>query len=93
PDASQLAVFASVLGDAGSADIACDAVRQTQPDRTTLDAARSADTPELPSTPPPLQASQDAAHRTGEGSLADRPHTERQAETRDDGPRFATHGG
>ena len=35
PDASQLAAFASVLGDAGSDDIACDAVRQAQPDQAT----------------------------------------------------------
>ncbi|ACC70881.1 TetR/AcrR family transcriptional regulator [Paraburkholderia phymatum] len=33
PDASQLVVFASVLGDAGSEDIACDAVREAQADQ------------------------------------------------------------
>ncbi len=82
PDASQLAVFASVLGDAGSADIACDAVRQAQADQTACDAAPSAGTPEPPSTARTPQTSQNAADRTD---------TEPQADTRDDGPRYAAH--
>ena len=50
PDASQLAVFASVLGDAGSDDIACEAVRQAQTDQATHGSAPPAGTSEPPST-------------------------------------------
>ncbi|BCF97442.1 TetR family transcriptional regulator [Paraburkholderia sp. PGU19] len=94
PDASQLAVFASVLGDAGSADIACDAVRQaaeagSQP--------ASASEQQTQSTPQALQQhpSTDAVHRPAPGSFAQSAQAaqaDRQADTRDYGTHYATHG-
>ncbi|SKC78931.1 transcriptional regulator, TetR family [Burkholderia sp. CF099] len=91
PDASQLAVFASVLGDAGSADIACDAVRQAA-DAGSQPAVASE--PQTQSTPqaPQQHPSTDAAHRTGLVSFAQPAQADRQAETRDYGTHYATHG-
>ncbi|MEM5437266.1 TetR/AcrR family transcriptional regulator [Paraburkholderia diazotrophica] len=92
PDASQLATFASVLGDAGSADIACDAVREAQADV----AAHSASPDDVhtrmptPGTPqhPPMHA---------EPNADTQPHIEparssEQADAHDAGSRFAAHG-
>ncbi|ALP62742.1 TetR/AcrR family transcriptional regulator [Paraburkholderia caribensis] len=92
PDASQLAVFASVLGDAGSADIACDAVRQAA-----QDGAQAASEPQTPSAPQASQPhpSTDAVHRSGLGSFAQPAQpaqADRPADTRDYGAHYATHG-
>ncbi|MGT2471238.1 TetR/AcrR family transcriptional regulator [Paraburkholderia terrae] len=93
PDASQLAVFASVLGDAGSADIACDAVRQAAQDGSQT---ASASEPQTQSTPqaPQQQPSTDAVHRTGLGSFAQPAQpaqADRQSDTRTCGTYYATH--
>lgn len=89
PDASQLAVFASVLGDAGSADIACDAVRQAAQDRSQT---ASASEPQTQSTPQaPQQPSTDAVHRTGLEPFAQPAQADRQTDTRNCGTYCATH--
>ncbi|MBN3757257.1 TetR/AcrR family transcriptional regulator [Paraburkholderia sp. Tr-20389] len=79
PDASQLAVFASVLGDAGSDDIACDAMRQAQADQQ----ANQATQPD-----PPTSAAQHAA----DGSRAEPTPAQSQSDTPEPGTRFAAHG-
>ncbi|WP_109478385.1 TetR/AcrR family transcriptional regulator [Paraburkholderia sp. C35] len=99
PDASQLAVFASVLGDAGSADIACDAVRdaqancaaasETQPDET-------ADTSATQAQPAAPQASQltappDAVKRVAASPFPQAVHSDRQADARDYGSHYVAH--
>ncbi|ALL64937.1 transcriptional regulator, TetR family [Paraburkholderia caribensis MBA4] len=94
PDASQLAVFASVLGDAGSADIACDAVRQAAQDGAQAASSSEPQTQSTPQASPP-HPSTDAAHRTGLGSFAQpvQPaQADRPADTRDYGTHYATHG-
>lgn len=95
PDASQLAVFASVLGDAGSDDIACDAVRQAAQAGSQ---AAPASEPRTQASPHASQAhpSKDAVHRTGLGSFAQPAQpvqADRQADSRDYGTtHYATHG-
>ncbi|BFG73790.1 TetR/AcrR family transcriptional regulator [Paraburkholderia terrae] len=90
PDASQLAVFASVLGDAGSADIACDAVRQAAQDGSQT---ASASEPQTQSTPqaPQQHPSTDAAHRTALESFGQPAQADRQSDTRNCGTYYATH--
>jgi AcrR family transcriptional regulator len=90
PDTSQLAVFASVLGDAGSADIACDAVRAAQADQTARVMAPGAPTSPIADEPAPQAAT--PTPPTPQASLAERAHVERQAETHDYGTHYAAHG-
>jgi hypothetical protein len=100
PDASQLAVFASVLGDAGSADIACEAARDGACDAAcdaACDSQRASELAEPPHTPPTAQAqpSTDAAYRASANAAAqpvEAAHASRQTDTREPGARYAAHG-
>jgi AcrR family transcriptional regulator len=75
PDASQLAMFASVLGDAGKADIGCDAVEEAQAQAAARgDAAPTADAA-APQSSPSQPPSTDAVRRTDAASSAEPRHT------------------
>jgi len=73
PDTSQLSVFASVLGDAGSDDLACDAVREVQAQTAAAQAE----------APAPAAAAQEP------DTFGDSPSGTRQAEAREPFARYA----
>jgi AcrR family transcriptional regulator len=87
PDTSQLSVFASVLGDAGSEDLACDAVRavqaQTQPAAETATAHAEAQ------SPAPEASTPEAKQADEPDSFGDPAHGTRQADAREPFPRYA----
>jgi len=97
PDASQLAVFASVLGDAGDADIACETVCNTQ----AIDAAQPAEATDptaaqsqpAQSTPrtSQLTAPPDVPCRTAASPFPQAVQSDRQTDTRDYGTHYAAH--
>ncbi|MEX3935057.1 TetR/AcrR family transcriptional regulator [Paraburkholderia phymatum] len=91
PDASQLATFASVLGDAGSADIACDAVREAQADVAT-NGAPAAVHAQMPAPGTPRQPPMRAEPRPDAQPQGEPAHSGKQADAQDTGSRFAAHG-
>jgi AcrR family transcriptional regulator len=100
PDASQLATFASVLGDAGSADIACDAVREAQADVAAHSAPPADIHVQMPAPGTPLQPPMGAEPNVEpnvEPSADTQPcgeptRSSEQADAHDAGSRFAAHG-
>ena len=84
PDASQLAVFAAVLGDAGNTEMSCDTVQQAHTNR----AARDGELPAADASEP--QAPQSAPMSAG--VFGEAAHAIRQNDPRDCGPFHAAHG-
>ncbi|SIT36521.1 TetR family transcriptional regulator [Paraburkholderia piptadeniae] len=92
PDASQLATFASVLGDAGSADIACDAVRDAQADVATNGTSPAAVHAQMPAPGTPQRPPMRAEPRPDAQPYGEPAHGGEQADAHDAGSRFAAHG-